>query len=130
MAIIDKENYWGAWAFLTGVILACIIGLAATLIPIPWLTKYSTQIYTILIILGFLVGFSIKIGNRNEYQTFLLTSAILVIVSKFGMDSIKGSLIGVGVGSAVSSVFGALLALFVPATIIVALKSVFSMTRV
>ena len=130
MAIKSKENYWGAWAFLTGVILACIIGITTTLIPIPWLTKYSAQIYGILILLGFIVGFTIKISSRNEYQTFLLTSAILVIVSKFGMDSVKGSLIGIGVGSAVSSVFAALLALFVPATIIVALKSVFSMTRI
>lgn len=130
MAIKDKENYWGAWVFLTGVILACIIGLATTLIPIPWLIKYSTQIYGVLILLGFLVGFTIKIEGRNEYHTFLLTSAILVIVSKFGMDSVKGSLIGIGVGSAVSAIFGALLALFVPATIIVALKSVFSMTKV
>ncbi len=41
-------------------------------------------------------------------------------------DSVRGSLIGIGIGDTVSSVFAALLALFVPATIIVALKTVFS----
>lgn len=130
MAIKSKEMDLGAKVFLAGVILACVIGLATTLIPIPWVTKYSAQIYAILILLGLYVGFAIKLSGRNEYQSFLLISAILVIVSKFGMDSVKGSLIGIGVGSAVSAVFGALLALFVPATIVVALKSVFSMTKV
>lgn len=130
MAIRAKENYLGAWAFLTGVVLACIIGLSTSLIPLPWLARYSAQIYAILILLGIFVGFSIQVSGRQEYQTFLVTSAILVIVSRFGMESVKGSLIGIGVGSAVASVFGALLAMFVPATIIVALKSIFSLTRV
>ena len=46
------------------------------------------------------------------------------------MDSVSGSLIGIGIGATVASVFAALLALFVPATIIVALKTVFSMARI
>ena len=52
----------------------------------------------------------------------LISSAVLVIVSRFGMESVSGSLIGIGIGDLVSSIFGALLVLFVPATIIVALK--------
>jgi hypothetical protein len=46
------------------------------------------------------------------------------------MESVIGSLIGIGIGDLVSSVFGALLVLFVPATIIVALKTLFSITNV
>ena len=102
MAIKSKENTLGAWAFLVGVVLAILIGIvSASLISIPVLTKYSTAIY-----------------------------AILVIVSKFGMDGITGSLIGINVGKVVTQVFGALLALFVPATIIVALKTVFGIAKV
>lgn len=128
MVIKSKENSIGAWAFLVGVILAVIIGLSTTLISIPALTAYSGQIYAILVILGLIVGFLNVTGKDS--QTFLLTGAILVVVSKFGMESVTGSLIGIGIGDAVASTFAALLVLFVPATIVVALKTVFSIANV
>ena len=117
-----------AWAFLIGVILAIIIGLSTTLIPIPALAVYSAQIYAILVLLGIFVGF-VHVTGRDS-QTFLIAGAILVIVSKFGLESVTGTLIGIGIGDAVSSVFGALIALFAPATIIVALKTVFSLAKI
>jgi hypothetical protein len=128
MPIKSKENSLGAWAFLVGVVLAIIIGLSASLISIPALTRYNTAIYAILVILGIIVG-SMNDTSKDS-QTFLLAATVLVIVSKFGMDSITGSLIGISVGDVVTSVFGALLALFVPATIIVALKTVFGIAKV
>lgn len=124
----SKENTIGAWAFLIGLILAVAIGLATTILPIPTLTAYSAQIYAILVILGIIVGFMNVTGR--ETQTFMLAGTVLVIVSKFGMEGVTGSLIGIGVGDAVSSVFGALISLFAPATIIVALKTVFSIAKV
>jgi hypothetical protein len=124
----SKENTLGAWAFLAGLILAVAIGLATTIIPIPTLTAYSKQIYAILVLLGITVGF-LNVTGRDS-QTFLMAGAVLVIVSRFGMDGVTGTLIGVGVGDAVRSVFGALIALFAPATIIVALKTVFSIAKV
>jgi len=129
MVIKSQENSIGAWAFLIGVILAVMIGLATVLIPLPLLTKYSNFIYLLLVILGIIVGISINV-TRKDSQTFLITGTILVIVSKFGMESAIGSLIGIGAGDTTSSIFAALLALFVPATIIVALKTVFGMARV
>ena len=128
MPIIAKENFIGAWAFLIGVVLAIVIGLTTKVIPIPALTKYSSAIYGILVILGLVVGF-MNVGGK-ESQTFLLAGAVLVIVSKFGMDSVSGSLIGFPIADLVKTVFGALLTLFVPATIVVALKAVFSLARV
>lgn len=127
--IKSRENSVGAWAFLIGVIIAVAIGLFTKLIPIPALTKYSSFIYLILVILGIIVGFSIKATGRDS-QTFLITGAIIVIVSKFGMESAIGSLIGIGAGDTVSTIFAALLALFVPATIIVALKTLFGIAKV
>ncbi|HLC86878.1 MAG TPA: hypothetical protein VJH65_01215 [Candidatus Nanoarchaeia archaeon] len=130
MVIRSRENSVGAWAFLIGVILAVIIGLGtSSFLSISGIIQYSPQIYAILVVLGLVVGFSIKITDR-ESQTFMVAGAILVVVSKFGMDSVTGSLIGIGVGKIVSTIFVALLALFVPATIIVALKTVFSISRV
>jgi len=128
MGIIAQENIIGAWAFLIGVILAVIIGLSTTWISIPALTKYSAYIYAILIVLGIVVGF-LNVAGKDS-QTFMIAGVILVIVSQFGMDSVNKSLIGIGLGDVIKSVFGALLVLFVPATIIVALKTVFNIAKV
>ena len=128
MVIKSRENSIGAWAFFIGVILAVLIGLATTIFSIPTVIAFSTQIYALLVILGLIIGF-VNISSRDT-QTFLWAGAILVVVSKFGMDSVRGSLIGIGIGDAVAAVFGALLALFVPATIVVALKTVFGLAKV
>lgn len=125
----SSENSVGAWAFLIAVILGVTTGLLTTLIPIPELTKYSSYIYLVLVILGIVVGASINTSGRDS-QTFLITGAIIVLVSKFGMESVISSLIGIGAGDTASSIFASLLALFVPATIIVALKTVFGIAKV
>lgn len=122
------ENVAGAWTFLVGVILASIIGLSSALFPISFIVKYSAQIYALLFIIGLFVGYMNVVGRDS--QTFLLAGAVLVIVSRFGMESVSGSLIGIGANDLVTSVFGALLALFVPATIVVALKTIFSIAKV
>src|SRR3989344_1544327 len=128
MVIKSRENSFGAWAFLMGVVLAIIIGLSASkLIPIEKIDVYSPFIYSILVILGLIVGYMNVVGK--ESQTFMIAGTILVIVSKFGMDSVRESLIGIGIGDLVSSIFAALLTLFTPATIIVALKTVFSIAK-
>ena len=124
----SHENSVGAWSFLLGVVLALIIGLFTTLLPIPALIDYSAHIYGILVVLGILVGYMISIGKDS--QTFLIAGTVIVIASKFGMESVSGSLIGIGLGDTVTSTFSALLALFVPATIIVALKTLFSVSKV
>lgn len=124
----SHENSVGAWAFLIGVVLALAIGIFTTLLPIPALIDYSAQIYSVLALLGVIIGFMIVRGKDS--QTFLLAGVIIVIVSKFGMDSITGSLIGIGLYDIVSSIFSAFLVLFVPATIIVALKTVFAIAKV
>ena len=127
MVIKARENSIGAWAFLLGVILAVAIGFSTILLPNS-LTQYNAQIYAVLVILGVFVGyFNIR---ASESQTFLWAGVVLVIVSRFGMDSVTGSLLGIGIGPTVTSIFGALLALFVPATIVVALKTVFSIAKV
>jgi len=124
----SKENSLGAWSFLIGVILAIIVGASTSLLSLNSIQSYSPQIYGVLVVLGILIG-SLNVTGKDT-QTFMISGAVLVIVSRFGMDSVTGSLIGIGIGDVVSSVFGALLVLFVPATIIVALKTVFSIAQV
>lgn len=129
MAMISKENSMGAWAFFIAVIIAVITGLSTLLIPLPSLTKYSSLIYLTLVVLGVIAGSSINSSGRDS-QTFLIAGTIIVIVSKFGMESVISSLIGIGIEDTVSSIFASLLALFVPMTIVVALKTVFGITKV
>lgn len=124
----SHENSVGAWAFLIGVVLALVIGLFTTLLPIPALIKYSAYIYGILVLLGIVVGVMIVTGKDS--QTVLIAGIIIVVASQFGKQSVSGSLIGIGLGDTVSSIFSAFLALFVPATIIIALKTVFSIAKV
>jgi hypothetical protein len=128
MPLKSHENSVGAWSFLIGVILALIIGLFTTLLPIPALIDYSAHIYGILVFLGLIVGYMISSGKDS--QTFLIAGTIIIIAGKFGMGSVSGSLIGIGLGDTVTSIFSALLALFIPATIIVALKTLFSISKV
>lgn len=128
MVLKSKENSVGAWAFLIGVILAIVVGISTSLIPLPFIVQHNGAVYAVLVILGLLVGF-LNVTGR-ESQTFMIAGAVLVVVSKFGMDSVTGSLIGLSVGTAVSSTFAALLVMFVPATIVVALKSVFSIAQI
>ena len=130
MPIVARENYIGAVAFLIGVILSVIVGIStSSFLPISFLVSYSSQIYAILVLLGLFIGFFINVSGKNS-RVFLNTGVILVIVSSFGMENIKGSLIGIGVGEIISSIFTTLLILFVPATIIVALKTLFSMSKI
>lgn len=129
MVLKSKENEFGAWSFFIGVILALLIGIGTALLPFNALTKVSVPIYAILFILGLMIGF-FSVPQGKDSQKFLLTGAVLVIVSRFGMESVVGSLIGIGISDLVSSVFGALLVLFVPATIVVALKTVFSIANI
>jgi hypothetical protein len=126
--IKSRENTIGAWASLAGVILAVIIGLSAKMLPIPVIVRYSTQMYALLLIIGLIVGY---INSKaRDTQIFLYSSAILIIVSRFGMDSVTGSLIGYPIAETIKTVFSALTTLFVPATIVVALKSIFSVSKI
>lgn len=113
----SQQNLIGAWAFLIGVILALIIGLFGIEISSIW--------GGLLILLGILIGlFNIQ---SSEVKDFLLTGVVLVILSSFGGSILQN--ITINDVAYIKLVLDALVALFVPATIIVALKSVFSLAK-
>ncbi len=130
MPIKAKENLVGAWAFLIGVILAIAVGAVQGLpqVKIPFITEYSGAIAAVLVILGLMIGF-LNVRTK-DINTFLLAAVVLVIVSNMGKDIITGSLFTIPVANLVTQIFNSLLIVFVPATIIVALKSVFSVSKV
>lgn len=121
MVIRSRENLVGAWAFLIGVVLAVLVGIFAG-------SNLNPLILYILAGLGVVVGYFVA---EKDVQTFLFASVSLVLVSYAGVQGLflSAALSGVDIGKLFSSMMGALLVLFVPATIIVALKTVFSIAK-
>jgi uncharacterized membrane protein len=101
----------GAWAFLIGVILALIFGFMGEL---------SSTLVWILVIIGLIVGF-MNVSER-EVSSFLMSGAVLIIASAFGGNSLS-------VIPAADRIVGALMVIFVPAVIVVAVKHVFVMAK-
>jgi lipoprotein signal peptidase len=118
----SRENLVGAYAFLIGVVLAIGLGLFNDA-----LEQTSGVFYTALILIGLIVGFMVSEKNSN---TFLLASLALVIVGALGNDPliyIAGNNFFI---TALRNVLVSLLVLFIPATIIVAIKTVFAMAKI
>ncbi len=105
-------NTIGGWAFLIGVLLAIIIGAG-------WI-KASNGWTIGFLVIGLIIGL-LNIADE-ETTPFLMSGVILIIASSLGNDSL-GSI------GWVSGILNSLLAIFVPATIVVAIRNVFSLAR-
>lgn len=100
----------GRWAFLIGVVLALVFGFLSAASWLPW----------VLVALGLIVGlFNI---SEREISTFLTAGTVLVLMGYFGGQTLSSV-------PYLSVVFDNLLTLFVPATIVVAVRSVFELAR-
>jgi len=108
----------GSWVFILGVVLAVVVPIFITE-PSSWLTW-------LLVVLGLVVGF-LNI-TAAETQSFLLAALALVIVSGFGGVSEMIPKVP-GIGAALGRIFDAILLLVVPATVIVALRSIYTAAR-
>ncbi len=106
-----KSNMLGSWAFLIGVVLAIILGLFGVL---------SQTMTIVLLVIGLIVGL-LNVGDE-EVEPFLISGAVLIIASAFGQQVVSSV-------TAFENILQALLVVFVPATIIVALKHVFTLAR-
>jgi len=119
----SKENLLGAYAFLIGVVLAVIFGMFN-----KSLESAGGLFYSLLVLIGIIVGF-MNTSDRDSH-TFLIASLSLVIVGALGMEPLKYIATNNIVVTSLRNVLGSLLVLFVPATIIVALKTVFAMAKI
>jgi len=120
----DKGRSMGAWSFLVGVILALVLGI---------FTAYlSPSVQSIVVALLVIVGIAVGLLNvtSKESSSFLMAGVSLVIVSFAGQSVLTANLESLGfVGEMLGKILSALLILFVPTTVIVALKSVFELAR-
>ena len=119
----SRENLVAAYAFLVGVVLAIIFGLFQ-----KSLESASGIFYSALIVIGLIVGFA-NVGDKNP-NTFLIASLTLVIVGALGNDPLIYVNQNNFVVTALRNVLISLLVLFVPATIIVALKTIFAYAKI
>lgn len=118
----SKENLVGAYAFLIGTILSIAMGLFQEYLG----SSASNLPYALLVVLGIIVGF-LNVGDKDS-TTFLFASLALVIVSGFGQSTLI-YVSKIPILSSLNAILAALLVLFVPATIIVALKTVFAIAN-
>ncbi len=108
-----KKNVFGAWAFLVGVVLALAVGIFSDLTTNVWLMG-------LLVIIGLIIGL-LNISSK-EVSPFLMSGVVLIIASAFSAGALSV------IPKAVDILSG-ILALFVPATIVVAIKNVFMMAK-
>jgi hypothetical protein len=124
----SRENLITAYAFLIGVILAVLLGILVALdIPAAKNITYNT-FFIILVVIGILIGY-LNTGDKDS-TTFLLASVSLVIVGGLGNSTLVFISRLSPVLSMLNEIVRALLVLFIPATIITALKVVFSIAKV
>lgn len=111
MEVKPHRNLLGSWAFLLGVILAVILGV---------LGNFGAVWTIILVIIGLLVGL-LNITEK-EVMPFLVSGIILIIASALGGSVFYDV-------QALGNVLDALLLIFIPAVIIVAIKNVFNLAE-
>lgn len=104
-------NLVGSWAFLIGVILAIVFGFTGGL---------TDTLKIVLVVIGLIVGL-LNVGDE-EASPFLLSGAVLIIAASLGAGVVATI-------TFLAGILDALLLIFVPATIIVAVKNVFSLAR-
>lgn len=116
MAKKERKSLIGSWSFLIGLVLAMILGLGLGGI-------YQNTLIWVVFLLGVVVGL-LNIA-ATEVGAFLTGGTVLVLVSFLGVQ------VGIfeGVTPVIHNILKGILTLFVPATIIVALRSVFVLAK-
>ena len=108
----------GSWAFLLGAVVAIITGALSP-------DNTNATIISFLVLLGLIVGL-LNITTK-ETNSFLLASVALVLVSGLGITVFQDV---VSIGAYLASILTKILVFVVPATIVVALKSIFTLEKI
>ncbi len=103
----------GSWGFLVGFVLAVLLGLGYTGV-------YQQTVMWLVFLLGIVVG--LLNVTHEESSAFLTSGTVLALVSWLGASMLEGV-------PPLDGILRGVLTLFVPATLIVALRSVWSLAR-
>jgi len=110
----------GGWAFILGVVIAIIAGLAATFVAM-----YSGYVLLVLVILGLIVGF-LNIKDK-QVVNFLIAAITLMAVGTANLVSINLAI--PLLGSLIMSIIQNIAAFVAPAALVVALKEVYNIAK-
>ena len=121
--VVARENLIGAYAFTIGVLLAVVLGIFNHSL------EYAGGLfYSILILIGLIVGY-VSVSDKHS-STFLLASLSIVLVGGVGTEPLLFVAKQNVVVGLLRNILATLMVLFVPATIVVALKTVFSLAKI
>ena len=105
------------WLFLIGVLVALIVGLFGSFIGV---SLTDAWVAIVLVIIGLLVGF-LNVTEK-ESMPFLLAGTALVVINYAASGALSAL-------SPVQEVVKGLSVLVVPATVVVALKTIFALAK-
>ena len=108
----------GSWAFIVGVILAVIMGLAIGAMDVTGAT-WVGYVPLLLVILGLVIGF-LNIGDR-EVGPFLVAAIALMVTGIAGTGLLEINTVLPPLGTILQSMFHYVVILVAPAALIVAL---------
>jgi hypothetical protein len=114
---MEMNNSLGSWAFILGVLIAIIAGLAAGSMDAATMGYMAV----ILVVLGLVVGF-LNIGAK-EVTDFLIAAIALVAVGAANLTAIPW------IGAYFASMVLYIAAFVAPAALIVALKAIYNTAR-
>lgn len=110
----------GGYAFIIGVILAIVLGLASDSLGV----QTAAWLSSLLVVLGLIVGFINVTGK--ETRDYLITAFILVFVASQATIALGGVSY---IGTYLAGIFMQLTAFVVPAVIVVALKEILALSQ-
>ena len=116
------EKQIGNYSFIIGVVIAVLLGLAA-----PKLGSAAIWLWSLLIVLGLVVGF-LNVSGK-ETKEFLWVTVALVVVAYAGGSQIDKWQNVQFIGTYLSGIFNSILAFVIPASVVVALKDVWSLAK-
>ena len=116
---MDKR--FGHYSFAIGVLLAIILGLANSM---GFSIATQATLTSLLVVLGIVIG-AMNITGK-ETREFLISAVVLVITASLSVPILKSVAY---VGVVLVDLFGAILAVTVPAVIIVSVKNIWRLAK-
>ncbi len=117
---MEMNNSLGSWAFILGVLIAVVAGLAIGLMGALDATIQG-YVAALLVVLGLVVGF-LNIGAK-EVTDFLIAAIALAVVGAANITTIPL------IGGVLAGILLYVAVFVAPAALVVALKAIYSMGR-
>ena len=108
-----KGSRLGSWAFLIGLVIAVVVGFGLG-------GGLGQGMVITLFVIGLIVGLLNVVDE--EVTPFLMSGTVLIIAASLSKDVLSTV-------TFIGSVLDALLILFVPATVVIAVKNVFQLAK-